>query len=156
MKQGSTLFLRGVIALIGAVVLTICLFVLPPEIASEMSGDFDYGFIFFGLYVSAIPFFYALYQALNLLRLIDDENAFSESSVQALKKIKHSAIIISIVFAIGMPYILYVANKNGAPGIIAVSLIVIFAAIIIATFAAVLQKLLQSAAEIKSENDLMV
>lgn len=156
MKQGSTLFLRGVIILIGAVVLAICIFVLPPEIASEMSRDSGYGFLFLGLYISAIPFFYALYQALNLLNFIDQNNAFSTSSVKALKKIKLSAIIISALFSIGMPYILHVASKNSAPGVTVISLIIIFAATIIATFAALLQKLLQSAEEIKSENDLMV
>ena len=156
MKQGSTLFLRAVIILIGTVVLAICIFVLPAEIASEISGNFDYGFIFLGLYISAIPFFYALYQALNLLDLIDQNNAFSTSSVKALKKINRSAIIISALFSIGMPYILHVANKNDAPSVTVISLIIIFSAIIIATFATLLQKLLQSAEEIKSENDLMI
>jgi hypothetical protein len=156
MKQGSTVFLRGVIALIGTVVLIICLFVLPPAIMSEMSKNFDYGFIFLGLYVSAIPFFYALYQALNLLGSIDQNTAFSKSSVQALKRIKICAIIISALFAISMPYIFYVANKNNMPGIVVIDMVIIFFAIVIATFAAVLQRLLQSAAEIKSENDLMI
>ena len=129
MKQGSTLFLRAVIILIGTVVLAICIFVLPAEIASEISGNFDYGFIFLGLYISAIPFFYALYQALNLLDLIDQNNAFSTSSVKALKKIKRSAIIISALFSIGMPYILHVAKKNNSPSDTFISLINIVSAI---------------------------
>jgi hypothetical protein len=156
MKQGSTLFLKGVIVLIGAVVLAICLFALPPAIASEVSGDFDYGFIFLGLYVSAIPFFYALYQALRLLGLIDRNEVFSKLSVTILKKIKYCAVAISAWFTAEMPYVFYLADKDDAPGVVAIGLVIIFASIVIATFAAVLQKLLQNAAEIKSENDLMI
>jgi hypothetical protein len=156
MKQGSTLFLKGVIVLIGAVVLAICLFALPPAIASEVSGDFDYGFIFLGLYVSAIPFFYALYQALRLLGLIDRNEVFSKLSVTILKKIKYCAVAISAWFTAEVPYVFYLADKDDAPGVVAIGLVIIFASIVIATFAAVLQKLLQNAAEIKSENDLMI
>jgi len=47
-----------------------------------------------------------------------------------------------------MPYILHVANKDGAPGVTVLGFVVIFASMVIATFAAVLQKLLQNAAAI--------
>ena len=41
------------------------------------------------MYVAAIPFFVALYQAFKLLSYIDKNQAFSELSVKALKKIKY-------------------------------------------------------------------
>ena len=154
MKQGSTLFLKGVVLLIGLIVLAICVFALPPLIVSEKVGD--YRPIFLGLYVPAIPFFFALYQALKLLGHIDKNEAFSELSVKALKNIKYSAVTISALFAAGMPYIFYAAEQDDAPGVVAIGLIIIFASLVIATFAAVLQKLLQNAAEIRSENDLTV
>ncbi|MDM5326781.1 helix-turn-helix domain-containing protein [Neobacillus sp. CF12] len=43
------------------------------------------------MYVSAIPFYFALYQAFTLLSYIDKNKAFSEISVKALKKIKNYA-----------------------------------------------------------------
>ncbi|HCU01190.1 TPA: DUF2975 domain-containing protein [Candidatus Nomurabacteria bacterium] len=156
MKQGSTLFLKGVVTLIGAAVLAICIFALPLLIKSELRGDFDYGYIFLGLYITAIPFFFALYQAIKLLNYIDQNKAFSELSVKALKNIKYCAVIISALFVIGMPYIFYVGDRDDAPGVVALGFVIIFSSIVIATFAAVLQKLLQNAAEIKSENDLMI
>lgn len=156
MKQGSTLFLKGVVVLIGAVVLAVCLFALPMLIKSELKGDFDYGPIFLGLYVTAVPFFFALNEALKLLSYIDKNTAFSPLSVRALKNIKYSAITISAMFSAGMPYIFYVADRDDAPGLAALGFVIIFASIVIATFAAVLQKLLENAAEIKSENDLVV
>ncbi|MGV2643750.1 DUF2975 domain-containing protein, partial [Clostridium perfringens] len=47
-------------------------------------------------------------------------------------------------------------EKDDAPGIILIGMALIFASIVIAVFAAVLQKLLQEAIDIKSENDLTV
>ncbi|MED4598856.1 DUF2975 domain-containing protein, partial [Bacillus subtilis] len=41
-------------------------------------------------------------------------------------------------------------------GIIVIGLVIIFASMVIAVFAAVLQKLLKEAIDIKSENDLTV
>jgi hypothetical protein len=55
-----------------------------------------------------------------------------------------------------MPYIVYVADKDDPPGATAIGLVIIVASCVIAVFAAVLQKLLQNAIEIKSENDLTV
>lgn len=156
MKRGSTLFLQAVIIAIGLVVLALCVIGLPLAIRSEMEGDFDYGMIFVGLYAPAVPFFIALYQALRLLNYIDRNKAFSSISVHALKIIKYCAITISVLFVAGMPYIFYVADRDDAPGVAAIGFVIIGASIVIATFAAVLQKLMQSGMALKSENDLTV
>lgn len=154
MKQVSTIFLRAAVALIGLTVLMICVLALPVGIREE--GMEGYGPILLGLYVAAVPFFVALYQTLKLLGYIDANTAFSERSVAALQAIKYCALSISGLFAVGMPYIYTVANQDDAPGVVALGLVIIFASIVIATFAAVLQKLLHSAIAIKAENDLTV
>lgn len=156
MKLGSTIFLRLVIFLIAVGVLSLCLVVLPLAIRAELRGDFDYGPIFLGMYVPAIPFFIALYQALKLLSYIDQNKAFSPSSVKALKNIKYCGIAISGLYVIGMPYIFHVADRDDAPGVVAMALVIIFASFVIGIFAAVLQSLLQNAIDIKKENDLTV
>ncbi|HYC83555.1 MAG TPA: DUF2975 domain-containing protein [Candidatus Paceibacterota bacterium] len=156
MKQGSTIFLRVVIFLIGLGALAFCLFALPRAIMAELAGDFDYGPIFLGMYVSAVPFFGALYQSLRLLGYIDKNAAFSELSVKALKNIKYCGLTISGLYAAGMPYIFYVADRDDAPGVVAVGLVIVFASFVVAVFAAVLEKLLRNAIDIKAENDLTV
>jgi capsular polysaccharide biosynthesis protein len=45
---------------------------------------------------------------------------------------------------------------DDAPGAIVIGLVIIFASIVIAVFAAVLEKLLRTAIDIKSENDLTI
>lgn len=55
-----------------------------------------------------------------------------------------------------MPLIYEMAQEADAPGLIVLGLVMTCAPIVIAVFAAVLQKLLKNAIEIKSENDLTV
>ncbi|MEX1112651.1 MAG: DUF2975 domain-containing protein [Candidatus Andersenbacteria bacterium] len=154
MGRGSTMFLQGVIFLIGIGVLALCVVVFPWVISSGQAGY--YSPLLLGMYVPAIPFFIALYQTLKLLRYIDKNKAFSPLSVQALKNIKYCAGAVSALYAVGMPYILYVAELDDAPGAVAIGLVIIFASLVIAVFAAVLEQLLQNAIAIKSENDLTV
>lgn len=156
MKLGSTYILRAVVILLGLIVLGLCLIVLPAGIRSELKGDFDYGAIFAGLYVPAIPFFFALHQTLKLLNNIGRNKAFSKSSVRALKNIKYCGLVISGLFALGMPYIFYVADRDDAPGVALIGFIIIGASFVVATSAAVFQRLVQNAVDIKEENDLTV
>lgn len=55
-----------------------------------------------------------------------------------------------------LPFLYLMADQDDAPGIVAIGLVITFGSIVIAVFAAVLQKLLQNAIDIKSENDLTV
>ncbi|RAR43895.1 DUF2975 domain-containing protein [Paenibacillus sp. MDMC362] len=160
MKRGSTLFLRIAVILIGIPVLALCIFVVPEiaEFISELYPDHTYlrYLVFIDLYATAIPFYFALYQAYKLLGYIDKNKAFSELSVRVLKNIKNCAAIISSLFVVGMPLFYLIAEKDDAPGIILIGMALIFASMVIAVFAAVLQKLLKEAIDIKSENDLTV
>lgn len=156
MYRGSTLLLKSVLCGIGLIVLAFCTLVLPRLISAELQGDFDYAPILIGMYVPAVPFFIGLYQAFKLLTHIDRNQAFSELSVKALRNITYCALTISGLYALGMPYIFYVADRDDAPGLVALGFVIIGASFVVATFAAVLRSLLQNALEIQSENDLTV
>lgn len=158
-KRGSTTFLKLIIFLAGIAVFALCIF-LVPNIANFSSklypniAAMKY-LVFIVMYGAAVPFYIALYQAFNLLRYIDNNTAFSELSVKALKNIKHCAIAISGIYVLGMPLFRFIAKKVDPPvGIL--GMIIIFASLVIAVFAAILQQLLQEAINIKSENDLTV
>ncbi|KYD00174.1 hypothetical protein B5V89_16570 [Heyndrickxia sporothermodurans] len=160
MKRVSTLFLKIAVILIGIPILALCIFLVPKiaNYSAELLPNITYikYFVLIYMYVTAIPFYFALYQAFKLLSYIDKNKAFSKISVTALKNIKYCAISISILYAGGMPLFYLAADKDDAPGIILIGLVVIFASMVIAVFAAVLQKLLKEAIDIKSENDLTV
>ncbi len=150
MKRGTTLFLKIAVILIGIPVLALCIFWLPGFV-----NYLPYP-ILIGVYATAIAFFFALYQAMKLLSYIDRNKAFSELSVNALKNIKYCAITISIIYAVIAPFIYPIAEADDAPGLLAFPLLIIFASTVIAVFAAVLQRLLKEAIDMKSENDLTV
>jgi len=156
MNRGSTTLLKAVLFLMALVVLTFCVVLLPQEIQAELAGDFDYLPLLIGLYFPALPFLYAIFQAHRLLVNVDEDRAFSEQSVDAFKKIKYCSLAISSVFAVGMPYIFYLADQDDAPGLAALGFVIVGAAFVIATAAAIAQKLLQNVVEIKTENDLTV
>ena len=157
MKRGSTLFLKIAVIFIGIPVLALCLFLLP-QIANEANEAAERGsdlaYVVYGIlmvmYVSAIPFYFALYQSFNLLSYIDKNQAFSELSVRALKKIKNCAIIISGLYVVALPFVFIMAEVDDAPGLAIVGMVPIFASMVIAVFAAVLQRLLKEAIDIKA------
>lgn len=157
MERGTTTFLKATVYLIGILILALCIWLawLTNEFDKHFPANWIYP-VLIGMYAAAIPFFVALFQALRLLSYMDKNIAFSALSVKALKNIKYCAITISILHLACLPFLYLMADADDAPGIVAFGLVIPFASIVIAVFAAVLQKLLQNAIDIKSENDLTV
>jgi len=161
LKKGSTVFLKVVVFLIGLAVLAVCLFGLPAIASRDAAKHPDTAYLqycFLGfVFVLCIPFYTALYQAFKLLTYIDRNQAFSTISIKALKYIKYCSCTIGILIVLGIiiSIALFYGNED-ITGIIMLALISILASSVIAAFAAVLQKLLQKALDLKSENDLVV
>src|SRR3989344_1514970 len=153
MKHGSTLFLKSVMYLIGLAILGLCVILLGVSISGNAGMFLPVTLI---MLLAALPFFFGLYQGLLLLRYIEKGTAFSQLSVKAIQNIKYCAFAISVLYAAGMPYIIYVADKDDAPGAVMMGLVFIFAPLVTCVFAAVLEKLLRNAIDIKAENDLTV
>ncbi|MBC7878663.1 MAG: DUF2975 domain-containing protein [Anaerolineales bacterium] len=159
MKKGSTLFLKFVICLIaiGAVIWLIWFPQLEGRAANlDLISIYKDPLIIYA-YIGSIPFFVALYQAFKLLGYIDGNKVFSQSSVNAVTNIKYCAITISGFIVLGVLYIRLSVNIDEDPaGVTALGIFSAFASLVIATAAAVFQRLLQNAVDIKSENDLTV
>ncbi|MGG0120033.1 DUF2975 domain-containing protein, partial [Bacillus subtilis] len=106
MNRMSTIFLKIALVLIGIPILALCIFLVPKiaNYSAELFPNIAYikYLVFIYLYVTAIPFYFALYQAFKLLSYIDKNKAFSGLSVRALKNIKYCAVTISIFYAAGM------------------------------------------------------
>ncbi|WP_155590913.1 DUF2975 domain-containing protein [Lysinibacillus cavernae] len=160
-KQGSTIFLKVVIILMGIPILALGLFWLPgmasrDAAAHPESAYLSYLFLVYA-YALCIPYYVALFQGYRLLTNIDQHKAFSESSVRALRKINYCALTIILLLVLGIAAsIVMFSGKEDITGIIMLALISIFASSIIATFAAILHRLLQKAIDLQCENDLTV
>ena len=159
MKKSSTVFLQGVIVLIGIVALFIMIrFPLTEGRAVNLDLFSIYAdpFIIYG-YLASIAFFVSLYQAFKLLGYIGRNNVFSLNSVKALRTIKYCAIILGVLIVMAALYIrIFHAGDDDPAGFIAIAILATFISLVVATAAAVFERLLQNAIDIKSENDLTV
>lgn len=156
----STLFLKIAVFLVGIPILALGIYLVPKigDFAAQLYPNFHYikYLVIIDLYATAIPFCFALYQAIKLLIYIDKNKAFSELSVKALNNIRNCAVIFGGLYVIGLPLFYLIAERDDAPGIIVIGLVIIFAAAVVAFFAAVLKKLLKDAIDIKADNDLTI
>ena len=159
MKRISTIFLQVVIVLIGIVTLVILIrFPLTEGRAKDLDLFSIYldPFILYG-YAASIAFFVALYKAFKLLGYIGQNKVFSPSSVKALKSIKYCAIVLSILIVLAGLYIRLFHHKDDDPaGFLVICIVITFACMVVATAAAIFEKLLQNAIDMKSENDLTI
>lgn len=159
MKRISTVFLQAVIVLISIVALVILIRVPLTEGRAtnlDLFSIYSDPFILYG-YAASIAFFVALYKAFKLLGYIGQNKVFSSNSVKALKSIKICAIVLSIlIVAAGLYIRIYHSKEDDPAGFLAICIVTTFASIVVATAAAIFEKLLQNAVDMKSENDLTV
>ncbi len=158
MKRSSTLVLKIVILLIALGVLAGLLWFPQTEGRAahlDLLSIYADPFILYG-YVAAIPFFIGLYQAFTLLNLIDANKAFSRRAVTTLKNMKLASLSLFVFIGLAVIYIRFLARGDDPAGPTMLGFCLALAFGVIATAAGVLQKLLQKAVMLKSENDLTV
>jgi len=159
MKKGSTIFLQVIIALFGMGVLTFMIWEPTVEGVNAHATFFQIYLNLFVAYVyfASIPFFMGLYQAIRVLGYFKKNKTFSPEAVKALRTIKFCAmtiigfVVVSFIFMLSSP-----PEDDDRPQGVVMRLFVIFASIVVATAAAIFQRVLQNALDIKSENDLTV
>ena len=158
MKRSSTIFLQLVIVLVGIGALALLLW--EPHVEGRNSHAtffevyFKDSFLAYA-YTASIAFFVALYQAFKVLGYVRQNQTFSQTTVKALRTIKYCAIAIigfvavSVLFMIG-------GDREDRPGGIFMRILITFPSIVVAAAAAMFERILQNAVDIKSENDLTV
>ena len=161
MKRSSTIFLQVVLVLIGIADLALLLW--EPHIegrnahATLLEMYFNDPFLAYA-YSASLSFFVALYQAFTLLGYIGRNEVFSERSVRTLRTIKYCAMTL-IAFLLGAEGYFNIVQRRveeDIAGGVMMGLVMIFISVVVATAAAVFERILQGAVDIKSENDLTV
>ena len=158
MKRSSTIFLQVVIVLIG--IGTFALMLWEPNIEGRNVHStlfevyFKDPFLAYA-YIASIPFFMALYQAFKVLGYVRQNKTFSQATVKALGTIKYCAIAIIGVVAAGVIFMMF-GDREDRPAGVFMRILITFPSIVVATAAAMLERILQNAVDIKSENDLTV
>lgn len=158
MKGSSTIFLQVVIALVGIGALALLLW--EPHIEGRNAHAtlaqiyFHDPFLAY-VYIASIAFFAALYQGFKVLGYVRQNRVFSQEAVKALQRIKVCAIAI-IGFVAGAEIFIMLNNSDDRAGGVFMGVLITFGAVVIATAAAMFQRILENAVAIKSENDLTV
>ena len=160
MKRSSTVFLQIVIVLIGIGALTLMLW--EPHIegrnahATLFEIYFKDPFLAYA-YIASISFFVALYQSFKVLGYAGQNRVFSEAAVKAMRTIKFCAIAMIGFIAVGeVVFVLPNSDGDDRPQGVVMGILITFGSIVIATAAAMFERILQNAVVIKSENDLTV
>lgn len=157
MKRGSTLFLQVVIVLIGVGALAFLLWEPHVEGVNAHATLFEKYANFFVayVYVASIPFFMGLYQAIKVLGYAGQNRVFSPEAVRTVRTIKYCTlsilgfVAVSVLFMIG-------GDKEDRPGGTFMRILVAFPSVVVGTAAAMFERILQNALDLKSENDLSV
>jgi hypothetical protein len=157
MKRGSTVFLQVIIMLIGVGALAFMLWEPHVEGANAHATIFQMYFNSFMAYVfiASIPFFVALHQAFKLLGYVGRNKVFSAEAVKALRTMKYCALAIIGFVAVSVIFMIH-GDRDDRPAGVFMRILVTFPSIVVATAAAMFERVLQNAVEIKSENDLTV
>ena len=159
MNRGASLYLRAVLVLIGIGVLAFMLW--EPHIegrnahATLFEIYFKDPFLAYA-YIASIPFFAALYHAFKVLAYAGQNKIFSQAAVQALRTIKYCALAIIGFVAVDEIIIMLNHGNDDAAGGVFMGVLITFGSIVFATAAAMFERILQNAVDIKSENDLTV
>ena len=160
MKRASTIFLQVVVVLLGTGVLAALLW--EPQVegrnvhATQFEIYFKDPFLAY-IYLAFVPFFVGLYQAVRMLGYARRNEVFSEPAVRAMRIIKYCAGITALFIVGAEAYIfIFVRGTDDVAGGVMMGAFIIFVSAVIATAAAVFERVLQNAVDIKSENDLTV
>lgn len=164
MHNHISLIAKIFVYLMGLAVVSV-LVILLPELAREEAVENPAAtnsalpYLIFA-WLLAVPIFVALFQALKLISYVADDGSVSAKAVSALKIIKICAAIFGIAITLGVIVVIILAKgSNPAEDItfvIALGFVFTFTASIVATSAAVLQRLVQNAIDIKAENESMI
>ena len=98
-------------------------------------------------YLASVPFFVALYQALKVLGYIGHNKAFSQATVKALRTIKFCALAIIGFVVVGELFIM-LGNSDDRAGGVFIGILITFGSAVIATAAAMFERILQNAVNI--------
>jgi hypothetical protein len=106
------------------------------------------------LWITAIPFYYGLFLCWQIASEMGNDNSFSKKNSLFLQRISYLAAFDSVFFFIGN-IVLFLLNMNH-PGIVLLSLFVVFAGIAIAVVSAALSHLVLKSAKMREENEMTV
>jgi hypothetical protein len=154
MKRGFTIFLQVVIVLIGIGVLAFLLWEPQVEGRNVRATQFEIYFkdpFLAYIYLAFVPFFVGLTRAFKILGYARRNEISSQGSVRTLRIIKYCALTTAIFILGAVAYLsIFIRGKDDIAGGVMMGAFIILVSAIIATAAAVFERILQNSVKIKS------
>jgi hypothetical protein len=156
-RRSSTAFLQGFIVLVGLGAVAFLLW--EPHIEgvnrnATLAQKYVNPFVLYG-YIASIPFFVGLYQAIKVLGYAGRNRVISQEGVKALRTIKYCALAVIAFVAVSVLFMIG-GDPEDRPAGTFMRILVGFPSVVVAATAAMFERVLQNAVDLKSENDLTV
>ena len=164
MDQRIVLLSRALVWMMAIAVLLVLL-VLLPEIAREELAENPESRLLalpylIAAWVLAAPVFVALYQTHKLIGYVDNDQIISARSLRALRNIKWCTLAFGALIIGGVILVTYSAKsvdpQEDATAFFGIGFMLLLVTSIVAASTAILQRLVEGAITIKSENDQTV
>ena len=111
---------------------------------------------YLGLYSAGILGILVVAWVYRILRLIDQDNPFSQQALKLVMGIKNMMLGIFLALSITLPMFYHIADVEDAPGVVVFGLGLAAIPLAGVTFVATVEKLLERVIHMKLENDLTV
>lgn len=157
-KNNYVKFLRAVLVILGVGILGFAVFYLPyfAELAAAYYEDLAFlkTPILIFVYISAVPFYIALFQGYKICNTIVNNNPFSTGNLKSFKIASFSALAVSVMYFAGTG--VFAILKVERPILYIVFVLIGVCALVFTLLCEVLNQLLSKAIELREENDLTV
>jgi len=140
----SIIYLK--ITTLSVMLATLALLIFILYIAITAENIEYYRAVLFVISASIVPLILGAYYFLKLLIFVAKKTTPVKQLSKNLDYIKYSAFAVSAIYIAGMPIILYAAEKDDAPGVVLIALIIIAIFFTVGVFVSVVQNLLQERA----------
>ncbi len=157
MKRSLAVFLQGVIVVTGLGALVFLLW--EPHVEgvnrnATLAQKYINPFVLY-VYIASIPFFVGLYQGIKVLGYAGRNRVISQEGVNALRTIKFCALAVIGFVAVSL-FFMIGGDPEDRPAGTFMRILVGFPSVVVAAAAAMFERVLQNAVDLKSENDLTV
>ena len=111
---------------------------------------------YLGLYSTGILGILVVAWVYRILRLIDQDNPFSQQALKLVMGIKNMMLGIFLALSITLPMFYHIADVEDVPGVVVIGLCLAAIPLAGVTFVPTVEKLLERVIHMKLENDLTV
>lgn len=106
MQRFNAMLLSTFLVGLGIIVILLCVFTLPRLALETVTHSPEVAYlqypILFGLYATAVPFLYAIYETLHMIQIIEKQSITSKQLVQGFTRIKYCGIVIAALYIAGI------------------------------------------------------